>query len=63
MNEAEFIVRRIIKTGAKWSEEQYEENKEKSGSKLYYQNQLRARIQLLNYLADQFLTEDKNATD
>jgi hypothetical protein len=63
MNEAEFIARRIIKTGARWAEQEYEENKEKSGLKLYYTNQFTARLQLLNYLANQFITQEKNDTD
>jgi hypothetical protein len=63
MNEAEFIARRIIRTGAAWAEKEYEENKDKSGVKLYYTNQFSARIQLLNFLADQFLSEEKNAND
>jgi enhancing lycopene biosynthesis protein 2 len=60
MNEIEFIVRRIIKEGEEWTLKRYEESKDKQGGRLYYFNQHKARIELLNHLVNQFLTEEKN---
>jgi hypothetical protein len=58
MNEAEFIVRRILKEAESWSLAEYEEKTKSVGTALYYQNQRMAQILLINYLTKQF-TEEK----
>jgi hypothetical protein len=63
MNEAEFIARRIIRTGAAWAEKEYEEGKKKDNSQLLNAQKYSSRIQLLNHIADQFLTEENNASN
>ena len=63
MSEIDFIVRRILKEAEEWTELEYEERPDNAGTKLYYQNMYRARIQLIQHLRKSFTGktyEEKN---
>ena len=58
MNEAEFIVRRILKEAEEYSERVYEENKDTPGVQLQYRNKRASQLELINHLRKQFTNEN-----
>lgn len=59
MNEAEFIVRRIIKEADNWSRAVFEESKTKNhGTQAYYRTKRMAQVELIDHLIETF-TEGK----
>lgn len=61
MNEAEFIVRRIVKEANDWSKAQYEEKKDApTGTSLYYANKRAAQVELIQHLIDTFTEREEN---
>lgn len=61
MNEAEFIVRRIIKEANNWSKAQFEEKQNAPvGSAIYYRNKRMAQVELIDHLIETFTEGEKD---
>lgn len=60
MNEAEFVVKRVLQAAENWSQSWYEEKKETTGLALYYRNKRAAQQEILQYIKNEFLNEGKN---
>lgn len=61
MNEAEFIVRRIVKEADAWSKAQYEEKKDApTGTALFYANKRAAQVDLIQHIIDTFMEREND---
>jgi len=61
MNEAEFIVRRIIKDADAWSKEQLASKQNApTGTSLYYLNKRAAQVELIEHIINQFIGKEQN---
>ena len=60
MNEAEFVLRRILKVGHEYAKKEYEERSQTLGVERYYLNRYTAQVHLLQHLEKQFLERNSN---
>ena len=60
MNEVEFVLRRILKSGHEYAKKDYEERSQRPGVERYYLNRYTAQVHLLQHLEKQFLEGNKN---
>jgi hypothetical protein len=60
MNEVEFVLRRILKAGHEYAQQEYEERRHRPGVEKYYLNRYTAQVHLLQHLEKQFLERNTN---
>jgi len=56
----QFLVRRILKEGQDYAQQEYEERSQRPGVERYYLNRYTAQVHLLQHLEKQFLERTKN---